>query len=368
MKLCNILFLAIKESEYDFLRYRHDIDSTVFTSFSKDTEIKHLKLHLREFTPKNYQANEYFFKGKNSFFYFPRSLYLFIKREKPDVVMIHGFFFPFQLLCLKFYLPKSTKIIVQHHAEKPFTNLIKLAFQKLAYSNVDAYLFSSRELAQAHLDKQTIRAEEKIHEVMEGSSAFYKKQKEPARKKLNITEETVFLWVGRLDENKDPFTVLKAFHNYKNTASSFKLYMIYGSSDLEQELKTFINTHNLSSCISLVGKIPHLELEDWYSAADYFISASYCESGGVALCEAIACGCIPIATKIPAFIKMTEHGKYGFLFEPGNVKDLEEKLNFLEDVDKNELSEKVRQQFEKEFSLQAIGKKIEKIALSLLQE
>ncbi len=367
MKLFNILFLAVRRSEFDFLEYRHTIDSRVYESMSKSFEVTHLKLTEPGFTPPN-KTNELFVKGRTGFFYLPLKLCKYVCKENPTVILVHGFMFPVQLLILQLFIPKTTKLIIQHHAEKPFINKVKRLFQKIAYSRADAYLFSSKELADVFLEDAIIKDKHKIFEVMEGSTLFRKKDKAEARKRLNTPNTLMFLWVGRLDNNKDPLTVIKALHKFKESGNEFKLYMIYATDELEKEIKNYIDTNNLQTYINLLGKVPHPELEDWYSAADYFIAGSHYEGSGIALCEAMACGCIPLATAISSFLKMTDNGQLGFLFEPGNTNDLLHKLSQLHTINPEELSTKVALHFNKELSLQAIGKKIEAIANSLLQK
>lgn len=366
MRLFNILFLAIRESEYVFLKYRHSIDSTLFSVFSRENKVTHLKLFEPSFTPQA-EEQEIYFKGGNGFFHIPFALYRFIYRQKPDIILIHGFSFPVQLLFLLVVRSKKTKILVQHHAEKPFLNRIKRRFQKMAYSRVEGYLFTSVDLARSYLDLGIIKDKTAIHEVMEGSTLFEKKDKATARQTLNWEHtEPVFLWVARLDQNKDPLLVLEAFKKHKEAGHFFKLYMIYGSTDLEAETRKFIQTNRLEADILLIGKVEHTELETWYNAADYHVTASHYEGGGIALCEAMACGCIPIATRIPSFIRMTENGVFGFLFEPGNGGELTRILCSLDPAERESMSLRVAEQFKKELSLAAIGKKIERIALSLL--
>lgn len=366
MKLFNILFLAIKESEFDFLKYRHRIDSQIYTTTR--FEVTHLKLSEPGFTVKEHEANELFFRGKNRFFYLPLKLILYIRRQKHDLVMVHGFTFPFQTFALRVLMPKSTKLIVQHHAEKPFRHPVKRWFQKIAYSRADAYLFASKELAIPYLHNNIIKDQKKVYEVMEGSTLFRPHSKDEAKTKTGIKKEPLFLWVGRLDHNKDPLTVLKGFHQFKEAGHPFHLVMIYGSSELEAEIKKHIQENQLHNEVTLLGMIEHAELENWYNAADYFVAASHYEGSGIALCEAMSCGCIPIVTGISSFVKMIENGNFGFLFEPGNSTQFFEKLVMAIQTNKTEMSEKIIAHFNRELSLSAIGHKIETIAASLLQK
>lgn len=367
MKLFNILFLAIGPSEFKFLEYRHTIDAQPYLAMKPDFEVLHLKLTEPGFAPPA-KADELFFPGKNKFFHLPFALYRYIRWEAPEVVMVHGFTFPVQLLLLRWFKPKATKLIIQHHAEKPFAHPVKRWLQKIAYSKADAFLFASLALAKPYLEQGIIKDKRRLHEVMEGSTLFRPLPKTEARAGLNIPGGTVFLWVGRLDANKDPLTVLKAMHLFKEAGNEFKLYMIYGTNELEEAIRDYIRDQGLAENVVLIGKTEHEALKSWYSAADYFVAASYYEGSGIALCEAMACGCIPLVSNIPSFATMTRQGRYGFLFETGNESDLFEKLSALKQLDAESMSASVVQHFQQHLSLEAIGKRFSSIAGSLLRQ
>lgn len=366
MKLFNILFLAIAPSEFKFLEYRHTIDARPYLAMKPDFEVLHLKLTAPGFAPPA-KTDELFFPGKNTFFHLPFALCRYIRREAPEVVMVHGFTFPIQLLLLRWLKPKATKLIIQHHAEKPFAHPVKRWLQKKAYAQADAFLFASLALAKPYLEQGIITDKRRLHEVMEGSTLFRPHPKREARAELNIPDGTVFLWVGRLDANKDPLTVLKAMRRLKEAGKHVKLYMIYGTNELEESVRNDIAEHHLEQNVILIGKTEHEALESWYSAADYFVAASFYEGSGIALCEAMSCGCIPIVTNIASFATMTEQGRYGLLFEPGNEQELFEKLYSLDSLDKTSMSASVIQHFQNHLSLEAIGKRFLVIAESLLK-
>lgn len=367
MKLFNILFLAIAPSDFKFLEYRHTIDSRPYLAMKPSFEVTHLKLTQAGFSPAA-RADELFFTGRNTFFHLPFSLYRYIRREAPEVVMVHGFIFPVQLLLLRWLKPQKTKLIIQNHAEKPFTHPVKRWLQKIAYSKADAFLFASSDLAKPYLKHGIIQGKHKLHEVMEGSTLFSPIPKAKARGSLSIGEGLVFLWVGRLDANKDPLTVLQAMRLFKEAGNSFTLYMIYGTNELEEQVRNYIHEQNLQEHVVLIGKTEHEALESWYSAADYFIAASHYEGSGIALCEAMACGCVPVVSNIASFVTMTDQGRYGLLFDAGDAPGLFEKLSSLKQSDAKRMSASVIQHFQQCLSTEAIGRRFLSIAESVLRE
>src|SRR3569833_1874946 len=96
------------------------------------------------------------------------------------------------------------------------------------------------------------------------------------------------------------------------------MYMIYHTDELLEPMQTIINLSPNKKAIQLVGKLPHSELQYWFRSADFILSASHYEGSGTAICEAMSCGCVPIVTDIPSFRMITNNGRCGLLYEPGN--------------------------------------------------
>jgi glycosyltransferase involved in cell wall biosynthesis len=265
----------------------------------------------------------HFFNGINKFRFLPLKANRFIAREHPDVVLVQGLGFPLQVIALKLRCGNGVKIVVQHHGELPFKG-IKLWCQQLAARFIDAYLFTSAGNTEVWRQKGVIKNRHKIFEVLEASTDFVKLDKCQSRKKLDIhSTGHAFLWVGRLNANKNPLMVLKAFAQYLHFKPSAQLYMIYQTNELLDDIKVLLLAdQRLESAITLVGNVPNQDLSIWFSAADYYLSGSYKEGSGYALLEAMACGCVPVVTDIPSFRKITENGKYGYLYKAGDCWDL----------------------------------------------
>ncbi|MBS1597820.1 MAG: glycosyltransferase family 4 protein [Bacteroidetes bacterium] len=296
---------------------------------------------------------------------FPFQLHRYVASLNPDIVLVHGMHFPLQLIQLKKASTSKTKIIVQNHAEKPGFRQ-KLFLQKKADACVDAYLFTSAEMGEAWMKKGVIKRKDKIREVMEASSVFGPIEKKQSRRHVSIEEGPIFLWVGRLDSNKNPVMVVKSFLRFLDHQRNAKLYMIFHTSELMLEIKKILENNTLAKdAIVLVGKVPHEEMLYWYNASDFIISGSYYEGSGVAVCEAMSCGCIPILTDIFSFRKITNKGACGLLYEAGNEQALLSALLKSQEINMEEQRKKVLEQFEKSLSFKAIAAKIQEVAASL---
>lgn len=297
--------------------------------------------------------------------YFPVKLHHFIKATKPDVVIVHGLHFSFQIIQLRMVLGKYVKIIAQHHAEAPFKRFRK-PLQQLADKYINAYLFASKEIGLEWVEQGNLASAAKIFEVMEVSSTFYPLESEKNSIGLNNKKAIIFLWVGRLNGNKDPLTVVKAFLQFSLVFPSAKLFMIYQSEELLPELLALLDKCPTEKyAITLIGKIPHQDLLYWYNNSDFIISGSKYEGSGTAVCEAMSCGGIPIVTDIPAFRMITNYGQFGLLYKPGNPDDLRSTLIKAVENDLVEMRTQVIAHFKDKLSFDAIASGIEQVILSV---
>jgi glycosyltransferase involved in cell wall biosynthesis len=297
--------------------------------------------------------------------FFPLKLSLYIKKLKPDVVVVQSLNFPLQTMLLRIVLGKRVKIIVQNHAERP-ANGLKKRLQKLADKGINAYLFASYAMGVEWVAAGNLSSGTKIHEVMEVSSVFYPVDNAVAMVRTAVSGNPVFLWVGRLDANKDPGTVVKAFLTFAKTEPHARLYMIYHTEELLPVIKALIAEDPLhSQSIQLIGRVPHHELLYWFNSADFILSGSYYEGSGTSVCEAMSCGCIPIVTDILSYRMITNNGYCGLLYPAGDEKALLKALHSTRQMDLWEKKKRSLDHFHANLSFDAIAKKIHDIAYSL---
>lgn len=294
----------------------------------------------------------------------PISFHRLIKETSPDVVIVHGIIFPLQVILLRLQLGKSVTLVVQDHLGGPHRFLRNL-LQRWADRFTHVYLFTSAEHAEPWLKSGLISDRRKVRQSYEGSSVFYPIDSKTARKKTGVEGPLVYLWVGRLNANKDPLTMVKAFIAFLEQGNKASLYMIFHTEELLQDINSLLAAHpGVSNSVHLVGKLDHIDLIYWYNSADFLVSASSIEGTSFGTCEAMSCGCIPIVTDIPSFRTMTGHGKVGLFFRPGDEKGLLDALVKSTRLDLESEKRKVLDHFEKELSFEAIAKKLYEIVSS----
>jgi glycosyltransferase involved in cell wall biosynthesis len=295
---------------------------------------------------------------------FPVKLHRFINSQKPDVVVIQSLHFPLQVIQLRLLLGKKTKIIIQNHAEIPFTGL-KKHLQKLSGRFTDAFLFASHTMGMEWIEKGNLSSVHKIHEVMEVSSVFTPMERSVAIEKTKVTAEPAFLWVGRLNDNKAPITVVRAFLQFASIQPKARLYMIYHTYELLQQIQKELDASPNGKAIQLIGKVHHNELQYWFNSADIFISGSYHEGAGTAVCEAMSCGCMPLVTDINSFRMMTDNGRCGLLYEAGNEAALLSALIQTQEIDIAQKQKASLEYYRSNLSFEAIARRIEEVAISI---
>jgi glycosyltransferase involved in cell wall biosynthesis len=257
-----------------------------------------------------------FFKGTKTRWPIPLRAFLFVRRARPDVVLVQGLVFPLHLILLRWFVKKGCVILAQDHGNLPFTGWRKV-LQQIADRSVHAYLFTAMGSADPWKAAKIIGPEKPCFEVLEGATDLERGDKLMSKATLGLQGKPLYLWVGRLEANKDPVTVVRGFAAFHLIYPEAALYMIYQTAELLEPLQDLITAHpGLADAVHLIGQVEHAELSVWFSAADYFVSGSHKEAAGYALIESMTCGCIPVVTDIPPFRKIT--AGHGALYEPGN--------------------------------------------------
>jgi glycosyltransferase involved in cell wall biosynthesis len=295
----------------------------------------------------------------------PVDIHRAVAKQNPDVIVVHGMRSPLQVLLLRLITGRKPRIVIQDHGGGYFQHPFKNFFQRLADKVADAYFFTSLQQADILLQEGIIKDKRKIREVMEISSVFKRIEKDDARTIANVSGKDTYIWVGRLNANKDPMLVVKAFTEYISDGRNAALYMIFQSEDLLPEIQGWLKVYSRAAKhIHLVGKVEHQQLQYWYSSVDFIISTSQYEAGGVSVCEGMSCGCIPILSDIPSFRSMT-NDECGIIFEQGNHLALLQALQASALINKEVERQKTLTCFNEYLSFEAIAQRICNILHSL---
>lgn len=137
-------------------------------------------------------------------------------------------------------------------------------------------------------------------------------------------DHSYFITLGRLIEQKDHVSMIKAFKILKEKNSMIKL-IILGDGPLKNNLQSLINDLGLENDIFLLGFIKNPF--EYLKRSDVFVFSSKFEGFGNVLVEAMACGIPVISTNCPSGpSEILDDGKYGMLTEVEDYKDLAAKM------------------------------------------
>jgi glycosyltransferase involved in cell wall biosynthesis len=252
-----------------------------------------------------------------------------IRRLKPHLAHVNGLRFPGQTAALRLLLPRNTAVVIQDHASGApgAGRAVGRLVLRGALRQADGFLFTALEQAEPWRAAGLITSRQSVHAVLEASTTLTPIARAAAREMSRVAGDPAVLWVGRLNANKDPLTVLQGFQQALARLPGAGLTMVFGEGDLLNAVRTRIQgSGSLGRHVSLVGRVPHHLMASYYSAADLFVLGSHHEGSGYALIEALACGVVPVVTSIPSFRTITGNGSLGSLWPPGDASRCAEAL------------------------------------------
>ncbi len=249
----------------------------------------------------------------------PRRLLSRLMALDPDVVHIHGLSLPAHIRSLTAALPRR-HFLVQDHADRP-PHLWERPRFRAGLQRVAGVAFTARELAEPF--RAVLPSGARVFEVLESSTRFTPGDQRVARERTGLHGEPCLLWLGRLDANKDPLTVLEGLSRAAPALPDMHLWCFYQEAPLREAVERRIRQDGrLEGRVHLMGARPHAEVEHLLRAADFLVQGSHHESCGFAVVEALACGTVPIVTNIPSLRRITANGTVGGMFPPGDSAEM----------------------------------------------
>lgn len=280
-----------------------------------------------------------------------------IRGLRPDVYHVHGLGFPHDVLSLS-ALAHRIPIVLQDHADRP-PRLWRQWSWRRAFSVASGIAFCALEQARPFATAGLIRAQTKLYEIPESTSRFAPADRDETRRALGVTGDPLVLWVGHLDDNKDPLTVLEGISAAAKVLPRLQLWCCFGRAPLLSQIQSRITADPaLRDRVHLMGRVPHEAVEKLMRAADLFVLGSHREGSGYSVIEALACGLPPVVTDIPSFRALTNSGSVGALWPCGDARRLCEAIVSMAQRPKAQTRAAVRAHFDSELSFAALGRKL----------
>lgn len=277
-----------------------------------------------------------------------------ISEENAGIVHCHNLADILSHFLLRRQCPESVSFLVQDHGSV-YTGVFRLV--RYFFRRMDGFVFNSPGQERLWV-KKGIFPPGKAHFLPEGSSPFAGIAQDDGTAGVAGPR---LLWVGNLDPNKDPLTILKGIKLVLPAYPGLHLTMIYGKATLEEDVRSFIRENRMEANAELIGKVPFHEMPDHYSANDYFILGSRKEGSGYAAIEALSMGLVAVLSNIDSFAHITGNGRVGALFRQGDPADLSVKLQEIFNRDLQKEKATAREHFQNEWSPVALVRKYEEL-------
>lgn len=238
----------------------------------------------------------------------------------PNVIIGHFYNPQFEIVgLLKSQFPKAKTAVVLHELSMKRIRQTYHKDLKSVFNRVDSIGFRSIPIRDSF-----------IHEFGEprnyflcwsGTSSAYIDNYMP--KLFSNSPLSRFIFVGQTIKRKHPRETVEALYSvYGNNGFSLD---IVGSRDIAyEETNNYVEERGLDKNVSFVGKIPRDEIIAHYDNAECFILISSNEVFGLVYLEAMARGCITIASRGEGMEGIIHHGENGFLCRSGDAHELAE--------------------------------------------
>lgn len=249
-----------------------------------------------------------------------KALRNFVRTENPDIAVgfMHSMFIPLAIALLGTSVPcvGSEHIVPQHYRQR-----------RLQYFLL---LMSARLLTRVTVLSETIkttypRSLQSIMVPIPNPIETLDVNKIAATNNKHRT----LLNVGRLDEQKDQATLIKAFSKIAHNFPNWQLKII-GEGPLRPELEKLICSLGLQSRVCLPGVTTKIHQE--YAAADIFVISSIYEAFGLVTAEAMSHGLPSVGfADCPGTNELISHNVSGILVQPGSnrINALADRLSAL---------------------------------------
>jgi glycosyltransferase involved in cell wall biosynthesis len=152
--------------------------------------------------------------------------------------------------------------------------------------------------------------------------------------KYGLHNKRIICYVGRLIPSKRVSDMIYVMDKIRNQYGMKNVHFIIAGpaeSGYVFALRNMVNKHECKDCVTFLGKISENEKYQLLGCTEIFVSPSSWEAFGISLCEAMAKGIPVVSADNIGARYLLGRGKYGLLYDIGNVNQLLEKILYLLD-------------------------------------
>jgi glycosyltransferase involved in cell wall biosynthesis len=257
-----------------------------------------------------------------------------IQNWKANAIMVYGWNFKSHLKAIRFFKNKIPVLFRGDSTlldEKPgLKKILRRIFLKFIYSYVDIALYAGVAnkayfVAHGFNEKQLVFMPHAIDNKRFAAGEENIAKGEALREKLSIPKKAlVFLFAGKLDDNKNTALLISAFLDSNNDESYL---LIVGNGNQEIFLKSKYEHKNNIRFLDFQNQ---QNMPSLYACANVFVLPSKSETWGLAVNEAMAAGnAIILSDACGASFNLVRNGENGFVFKSNNEASLKNALQLL---------------------------------------
>lgn len=221
------------------------------------------------------------------------------------------------------------KVKIRH----PVKRYIPVVRETIMWKSADALIAVSKFLKEELVNLYGVQ-KERIHVVHNGVDlkTFYpKKSRLEILKALGLDATSrLILYLGGLRPVKGPLYIGKALEKIHYRFPSIKVLFVGERYSLDRYrdkvARKLVKDLIEKGVICMIKNIPHVQLPEYYSAADAVVLPSIYDSFPKVILEAMACGTPVIASAVGGIPELISHGETGILVEPANPDELAEAI------------------------------------------
>lgn len=261
-------------------------------------------------------------------------LWYILKKYKADVLYspanIGLIFYPFPTIIMIQTVAPFDKAMIkrQNIYYRLKFNLLRI-LTNLSVRKARKVIFITNK-AKRELSRYYNLQEEKSTVIYHGRSILFKPDLnyeclEKIKQKYNLSE--FVLYVSNIYKYKNFLELIQAFSLIKEQINpNLKLVLVGKSFDDQytESLKTLVLDSGIKDRVVFFGHIPYEEVPYFYALCQLFVYPSTCESFGMTLVEAMACGASILSSNIEPMPEICQNA--AIYFDPFNPQDIAEKI------------------------------------------
>lgn len=283
-----------------------------------------------------------------------------LRRERPDVVILHGQWGSF-CGAVASWLAGIKRVI--YYTQMPcfytdwdFYRIARNRFVEKVCCSVATRVVSLSEAGRYQYLLRQLAPEEKLLHIPNGidlAKLYLVADKTELRRQLGLPmDQPVVVSVGRLDDQKHVDWLVRAWPQVEAAIPTASLFIV-GEGSEREGLERLARAEGVKN-LHFVGRQP--EAYRYFQAADLGVITSLFEGMPFSLLEGMACGCVMVGMAADGIAETIVNGETGFCVPVADVSALAEKIIYALSKEKQlePMRQEARQRVEERYAMELV--------------